>query len=89
MTQVYFNCSNTNEVLIDRRRMVVDDLAEARDHAACRRAFLRLPRTASPRAWAGGFEPPYGWNQNQATFLYLSTRILKNYRNSPLYRSIG
>lgn len=34
MTQVYFHCSNTKKVLVDRRGAVVDDLAEARDHAA-------------------------------------------------------
>ena len=34
MTQVYFHCSNAKEVLVDRRGAVVDDLAEARDHAA-------------------------------------------------------
>jgi sirohydrochlorin ferrochelatase len=35
MTQVYFHCStNTNEVLVDCCGAVVDDLAEARDHAA-------------------------------------------------------
>src|SRR5215469_6015202 len=34
MTQVYFHCSNTSEVLIDRCGAVVDDLAEARDRAA-------------------------------------------------------
>jgi hypothetical protein len=33
MTQVYFHCSNTKEVLLDRRGAVVGDLAEARDHA--------------------------------------------------------
>ena len=33
MTQVYFHCSNTKQVLVDRRGAVVDDLAEARDHA--------------------------------------------------------
>jgi sirohydrochlorin ferrochelatase len=33
MTQVYFHCSNTKKVLVDRRGAVVDDLAEARDHA--------------------------------------------------------
>ena len=36
MTQVYFRCSNTKEVLVDRCGAVVDDLAEARDHAAWR-----------------------------------------------------
>jgi hypothetical protein len=33
MTQLYFHCSNANEVLIDRSGSVVDDLSEARDHA--------------------------------------------------------
>jgi len=34
MTQVYFHCSNADEVLIDRRGAAVVNLAEARDHAA-------------------------------------------------------
>src|SRR5215475_11720089 len=34
MTQVYFHCSNTKKVFVDRRGAMVDDLAEARDHAA-------------------------------------------------------
>jgi hypothetical protein len=34
MTQVYFHCSNSKEILVDRRGAVVEDLAEARDHAA-------------------------------------------------------
>jgi hypothetical protein len=34
MTQVYFHCSNAEEVLIDRCGAMVDDLAEARDRAA-------------------------------------------------------
>ena len=33
MTQVYFHCSNTKKVFVDYRGAVVDDLAEARDHA--------------------------------------------------------
>ncbi|MCP2132800.1 DUF6894 family protein [Bradyrhizobium ottawaense] len=33
MTQVYFHCSNKKKVFVDRRGAVVDDLAEARDHA--------------------------------------------------------
>ena len=33
MTQVYFHCSNTKKVFVDRRGAVVDDLAEARDHS--------------------------------------------------------
>ncbi len=35
MTQVFFHCSNADEVLIDRRGAAVLDLSEARDHAAC------------------------------------------------------
>jgi hypothetical protein len=34
MAQVYFHCSNADELLIDRRGAAVLDLAEARDHAA-------------------------------------------------------
>lgn len=34
MTQVYFHCTNAKKVLIDHYGAVVDDLAEARDHAA-------------------------------------------------------
>ena len=33
MTQVYFQRSNTKNVFADRRGAVVNDLAEARDHA--------------------------------------------------------
>jgi hypothetical protein len=33
MTQVYFHCSNTKKVFVDRRGAVVDNLAEARNHA--------------------------------------------------------
>ena len=33
MTQVYFHCSNTKKVFVDRNGAVVDGLAEARDHA--------------------------------------------------------
>ena len=33
MTQVYFHCSNTKKVFVDRRGAVVDGFAEARDHA--------------------------------------------------------
>jgi hypothetical protein len=34
MTHVYFHCSIGNEVLVDRCGAIVDDLAEAREHAA-------------------------------------------------------
>src|SRR5206468_193131 len=33
MTQVYFHCSNTKKVFVDCCSAVVDDHAEARDHA--------------------------------------------------------
>jgi hypothetical protein len=33
MTQVYFHCSNTKKVFVDRNGAVVDGVAEARDHA--------------------------------------------------------
>jgi hypothetical protein len=33
MTLLYFHCSNTKNAFVDRRGAVVDDLAEARDHA--------------------------------------------------------
>ena len=33
MTQVYFHCSNSREVRIDRSGEAVSDLAEARDRA--------------------------------------------------------
>jgi hypothetical protein len=33
ITQVYFHCSNTKKVFVHYRSAMVDDLAEARDHA--------------------------------------------------------
>jgi hypothetical protein len=33
MTQVFFHCSNDDQILIDRRGTAVVNLAEARDHA--------------------------------------------------------
>ncbi|RXH24175.1 hypothetical protein XH99_29335 [Bradyrhizobium nanningense] len=33
MTQVFFHCSNTKKVFVDRRGAEVEDLAEARDYA--------------------------------------------------------
>jgi hypothetical protein len=33
MTQVYFHCSNTKKVFVDRRGAEVGDVVEARDHA--------------------------------------------------------
>ena len=33
MTQIYFHCSKAKKVFVDRYSALVDDLAEARDHA--------------------------------------------------------
>ena len=35
MAQVYFHCSNTQGVTIDRSRAAVGDLTDAGDHASC------------------------------------------------------
>jgi Domain of unknown function (DUF6894) len=52
MTQVYFHCSNADEVLIDRRGAAVVDLAEARDHAARVMQSLITARTTDDwREW--------------------------------------
>jgi len=49
VAQLYFHCSNSNGVVIDRRGAAVDDLAEARDHAA---VIVRSFVTAhSPEDW--------------------------------------
>jgi hypothetical protein len=51
MIHVYFHCSNKKEVLVDRSGAVVDDLAEARDHAA---SVVRSLTTArSLEDWRG------------------------------------
>lgn len=51
MAQVYFHCSNTRGALIDRCGTVVDDLAEARDHAAG--VVQSLISAASLEDWRG------------------------------------
>jgi hypothetical protein len=52
MTHVYFRCSNANGWFLgDRYGAVVDDLAEARDHAACVVQSLTKPR--NPEYWRG------------------------------------
>jgi hypothetical protein len=52
MTQVYFHCSNKKEVLLDRCGAVVDDLAEARDRAACVvRSVTMTPCLEDWRGW--------------------------------------
>ena len=52
MPQIYFHCSNPKEVLIDRRGAVVDDLAEARDQAACVVRFTTARSLEDWRGWA-------------------------------------
>ncbi|MHC4042927.1 DUF6894 family protein [Bradyrhizobium sp. 23AC] len=49
MTHVYFHCSNTKKVFVDRRGAVVDDLAEARDRA--NRIVHSLTRERSLEDW--------------------------------------
>ena len=49
MTQVYFHCSNAKNVFVDRRGAVVDDLAEARDHAT--NVVQSLTKTRSLEEW--------------------------------------
>jgi hypothetical protein len=51
MTQVYFHCSNTKELLIDRSGAIVDDLAEARDHAT--RVVRSLTAARNLEDWRG------------------------------------
>jgi hypothetical protein len=51
MTHVYFHCSNRREVLVDRCGAVVNDLAEARDHAAC--VVRSLTTARSLEDWRG------------------------------------
>ena len=49
MTQVYFHCSNAKKVFVDRRGALVDDLAEARDHATS--VVQSLTKTRSLIDW--------------------------------------
>ncbi len=52
MTQVYFHCTNTEGVRIDRTRHRHHDLAEARNHAALMvRSLLMEPGTEDWRDW--------------------------------------
>ncbi len=52
MAQVYFHCSNSREVRIDRSGEAVSDLAEARDRAACIVRWLIMRRDAEDwRDW--------------------------------------
>ena len=61
MTQVYFHCSNADEVLIDRRGAAVANLAEARDHAAhVMRSLMTAKTTDDWREWVLHIADDYG-----------------------------
>lgn len=52
MTQVYFHCSNTEGVWVDRRGAILGDLAEAKDYAALVvRSLIMAPSTEDWRGW--------------------------------------
>jgi hypothetical protein len=52
MTQVYFHCSNTEGVWVDRCGAVLDDLTEAKDYAdLVMRSLIMAPSTEDWRGW--------------------------------------
>jgi hypothetical protein len=51
VAQLYFHCSNTREVLIDRAGAAICDATDARDHAA--HVVRSLVRTATAEDWRG------------------------------------
>ncbi len=52
MAQVYFHCSNTESVWIDRCGVAIGNLAEAREHAACVvQSLIAAPSTEDWRGW--------------------------------------
>ena len=52
MTQVYFHCSNSQGVVVDRDGVAVDDLKEARDRATSVVRSLTMTHTAEDwRNW--------------------------------------
>ena len=52
MAQVYFHCSSTKGTLRDRRGAAVDDLAEAREHAALvMHSLISAPSMEDWRGW--------------------------------------
>ena len=52
MAQLYFHCSNTQEILIDRIGAAVGDMTDARDHAACVvRSFIMTANAEDWRDW--------------------------------------
>jgi hypothetical protein len=52
MTQVYFHCSNTERVFVDRCGTAAADLIEAREHAAAIvRSLVTAPNLEDWRGW--------------------------------------
>lgn len=52
MAQVYFHCSSAQQALIDQCGTAVDDLAEAREHAALVvQSLIMTPTTEDWRGW--------------------------------------
>jgi hypothetical protein len=52
MAQVYFHCSNTERVMIDRCGAAIYDLVEAQDHAALVvRSLIMAPSAEDWRSW--------------------------------------
>jgi hypothetical protein len=52
MAQVYFHCSSSRAVRVDRFGAAVSDLAEARDHADCMVRALIMEKSAEDwRDW--------------------------------------
>jgi hypothetical protein len=52
MAQIYFHCTNTEGVWIDRRGLALGDLAEAREHAALVvQSLIAAPSTEDWRSW--------------------------------------
>jgi hypothetical protein len=52
MTEMYFHCANTKKAFVDRRGAVLDDLAEARDHATrVVQSFTNQPSLEDWRDW--------------------------------------
>jgi hypothetical protein len=54
MAQVYFNCSNSNGRLLDRRIAEVDDLFEARDYAVAHSSLVLIFRIGVTAAYVCG-----------------------------------
>ena len=52
MTEVFFNCSNPDHLLMDRRGLAVSDLSEAFVHAdRLVRSMLMTPNSEDWRGW--------------------------------------